>query len=265
MHSAWLARRFFLGMKEFIDLRDLLKGWPYDPDDNVRKLRAKDGREVLQVRLPLGLEQHELDGRPDGAQPHGQESLLDYHWERLEQAKAAGKEDEFGLSHEECDELFAEGTLYYFRYLHCFQVKEWQRTLRDTSRNLRLFDFVHQRAGLEEDQLYLEQWRPYILRMQAAAQAMLELERGEHAGALAHLAAAARRIEALPELDDETFQYERQRSLAALREMAGQIEKVKPVSELESLERQLREAIEAQAFERAAALRDRIRALKRKC
>ena len=251
-------------MKDMVDLRELLESWPYDPEDNVRKLRAQDGREVLQVRLPLGLEQYELDGRPDGSRPHGKESLLEYHLDRLEQAKTAGKEDTFGLSHDECDELFAEGTLYYFRYLHCFQVKEWQRTMRDTRRNLRLFDFVHQHAELEEDQLYLEQWRPYILRMNAAAHAMFELEAGEHSQAIAHLNAAARQIETLPEIDDETFQYERQRSLEALREMAEQIDKVKPLSELESLERQLGDAIEKQAFERAAELRDRIRALKKK-
>ena len=44
--------------------------------------------------------------------------------------------------------------------------------------------------------------------------------------------------------------------------MASQIEESKPVSELEHLERELRQAIETQHFERAADLRDRIRALR---
>jgi len=251
-------------MKDIVDLRELLASWPYDPDNNVRKLRAKEGREVLQVRLPLGIEQYELEGRPDGGRPKGKESWLEHHLERLEQAQAAGAAEAFALDHEQCDDLFAEGTLYYFRYLHCFQIKEWQRTARDTARNLRLFDLVHDYAAREEDQIYLEQWRPYVLRMHAAALAMLELEKGNHAQALAQLQSTAARIEALPELEDETFQFERQRSLAALREMAGQIEKVKPLSEMESLERQLQDAIQAQAFERAAQLRDRLRALRQK-
>jgi protein-arginine kinase activator protein McsA len=44
--------------------------------------------------------------------------------------------------------------------------------------------------------------------------------------------------------------------------MARQIDESKPVTELESLERELRTAIETQHFERAADLRDRIRALR---
>jgi protein-arginine kinase activator protein McsA len=50
--------------------------------------------------------------------------------------------------------------------------------------------------------------------------------------------------------------------LNALHELAAQIQKNRPVSELEKLEHQLRRAIQRQEFERAAELRDRIRELK---
>ena len=63
-------------------------------------------------------------------------------------------------------------------------------------------------------------------------------------------------------MEDETFQFELQRSLTALRDLAAQLQRHKPVSELERLERELLQAIEAQEFERAATLRDRIRALR---
>lgn len=251
-------------MDNTIDLREWLEGWPYDPEDNVRRVRGKDGREILQVRVPLGIEQYELDGRPDGQRPHSKESELEYQLERLEKARAAGKEASFTLSQDACAELFDEGMLYYYRYLHCFQIKDWKRTVRDTVRNLRLFDLVHRYAEREDDQLYLEQWRPYIVRMHAAAGAMLELEQDHYAKALEIINAAIATIEGLSDLDDETFQFERKRSLVALREMAEQIEQVKPRSELERLEHELHEAIEVQAFERAAQLRDRIRALRRR-
>jgi len=74
---------------------------------------------------------------------------------------------------------------------------------------------------------------------------------------------AIENIEALPEMDEETFQFERERSLTALRELAGQIQKNRPLSEMEQLEQGLRKAIQKQEFERAAQLRDRIRELKR--
>ena len=64
-------------------------------------------------------------------------------------------------------------------------------------------------------------------------------------------------------MDDETFTFERGRSLAALRDLADQIQQVRPLSNLERLEQQLRGAIDRQEFERAAELRDRIRELKK--
>jgi hypothetical protein len=249
---------------ENFDLRKLLETWPYDPEDCVRKVAVEGGREVLQVRLPVGVEQYELDGRPDGRRPHDCESALEYQLERLETARNKGKESSFILNHEACEELFEEGTLYYYRYLYCFQVQDWQRTIRDTGRNLKLFDFVHEYAEEEEDQFYLEKWRAYLLRMNAAALAMVDLEDGKHADALDNLHRGIRSIEALPELDDEVFQFETQRSLATLKDLIEQIESAKPVSEVENLERQLRQAIESQAFEQAAELRDRIRALRNK-
>jgi hypothetical protein len=249
-------------MDNKFDLQDLLKSWPYDPDNDVRRAVGADGRPVLQVRLPVGIEQYELQGRPDGEKPYGKESAFDYHLERRAEAKRAGKEGEFKLTAEQCAELFSEGTLYYYRYLHLFQAKDWPGTLRDTTRNIHLFDFVHAYAEEEEDQFYLEQWRPYLLRMNAAAAAMLKLEEGDYAQALELVNSAIAQIEAADEFDDETYQFERERSLLALKEMTSQIEEAKPVSELEQLERELRQAIAAQRFEHAADLRDRIRALR---
>ncbi len=250
-------------MSDWVDLRELLRNWPYDPEADARMMRTQDGREVLQVRTPLGIEQYEIDGRPDGERPHGVESVFEFHWDRLEKAKTEGQEADFELSEAECADLFNEGTLYYLRYLRLFQLREWERTVRDTSRNLRLFDFVHRYARREEDQVYLEKWRPYILRMKASASAIMAMEKGAYDQATSLVEKAVEAIELLTDLEDETFHFERDRSLTALQELAEQIEKHRPVSDLESLEQQLQRAIEAQEFERAAELRDRIRALRK--
>jgi len=251
-------------MNDSVDIRRLLQGWPPDPEKPARIVRGEDRREILQVRTPLGLEQLEMEGRPDGARPHGEESELEFQLKRFERARAAGEEAEFELSSEECTELFSEGTLYYFRYLHLFQLERWAETVRDTARNLRLFDFVHRHAASEEDRDNLEKWRPYILRMNAVACAMLSLEGGNAAEALRILQAARDQIAVLEELDDETFHFERERSQKALRELMERVRQVQPVSPVEQLERQLRmrKAIDQQAFERAAQLRDRIRVLR---
>ena len=199
-------------MNDSADLRRILKAWPYDPEHDARIVRGDDGRELLQVRTPLGIEQYEMDGRPDGLRPHGMESALEYHLHRLNQAKFAGREADFELSPQECSELFHEGTLYYFRYVRLFQLKDWARTIRDTARNLRAFDFLHRYARREEDQQFLEKWRPYVLRVNASAAAMLEVDKGAYDEASRVTREAIRNIESLEDLEDETFKFERERS-----------------------------------------------------
>lgn len=92
---------------------------------------------------------------------------------------------------------------------------------------------------------------------------MLELEKHSYEAALRITNQGLKKIEALDELEDETFHFERGRSLEALRELASQIQRHRPLSELEQLQHQLRRAIERQEFERATQLRDRIRDLQK--
>jgi hypothetical protein len=143
-----------------------------------------------------------------------------------------------------------------------FQLKDWERTVRDTARNLRAFDFLHRYARREEDQQFLEKWRPYILRVNGSAVVMQAMEKGAYDEALRLAREAIQKIESLEELEDDTFKFERERSVMALRELESQIQKNRPLSELEQLEHQLRRAIDKQDFERAARLRDRIRDLR---
>src|SRR3954451_16809316 len=61
------------------DITPVLKGWDYESGTiNVRKINGVDGAPKLQMRLDLGLLQMEMTGRPDGARPHGFDSLLEY-------------------------------------------------------------------------------------------------------------------------------------------------------------------------------------------
>jgi len=244
------------------DLREILNGWPYDPENTVRIISGDDGREIMQVRQPCGIEQYELDGRPDGLRPFGFESGLHYQLARLEEAQSEGEEDSFALDEDDCSQLFDEGVLYYFRYLHLFQIQDWVRTARDTERNIRVFDLVSRYAERREDRERLEQWRPYIFRMNAVARAMIQVGQDQHDEALHVVHETIETIEELPEMDNPTFAHERERSLLALRELAEQIEGARPMSELERLQQEMHEAVENEEFERAALLRDQIRELR---
>ena len=58
------------------DIDDILKQWPFDPFNvNVRLLESSH-REVLQMRVDMGILQLEIEGRPDGNQFPGCDDLL---------------------------------------------------------------------------------------------------------------------------------------------------------------------------------------------
>src|SRR5215211_1844978 len=87
-----------MARKENIDR--LLREWPYDPQGiSVRKKKGDDGREVLQMRLDLGLLQLEVSGRPDGTRPEGQETFFAHI-----QKKGEAEGPTFQMSEEECEE-----------------------------------------------------------------------------------------------------------------------------------------------------------------
>ena len=91
------------------DLGVLLHGWDYNPNEvTVRRIVGADGREKIQMRLDLGMLQMEVNGRPDGKRPHGAESLLEYHLNRLSDAETAGNWSSWSLDGEACAVLKQE-------------------------------------------------------------------------------------------------------------------------------------------------------------
>ena len=82
------------------DISHLLDQWEYQPGQVVvRRFKAKDGREKIQLRVDLGLLQMNAEGRPDGKRPFGHPSLLEYHRARLHKHVAAhdGSDEGFKL------------------------------------------------------------------------------------------------------------------------------------------------------------------------
>jgi hypothetical protein len=239
------------------DISELLNSWAFDPENSIRRITGADGKTRLQVRLPLGIEQYELEGRPDGKRPNGFDSLLDYYETSLAQyRRSEGNDIGFSLSTGECHDLQEEGTLYYYRYLLCYQLGEYELVRRDTERNMRLFRFVGRYAASDEDKKGFAQYWPYLLRMNATARALQALELGDSPGAMKLLHKAKEDILNLRDVDTPLFAQERERSLAVLDETLGNIEKKKPPSEKEQLKRLLEKAIEAENYEQAAKLRD---------
>jgi len=244
------------------DLSAFLARWPYDPDRTIRLIRGSDGRRKVQVRLPLGVEQYELDGRPDGERPFGCASLL-ARWEaRLAAQRRRRDSDEgFSIPPEACRQLRDECLLVYYRYVVLFQIGEYGRTARDTARNLRCMDLMARYAEAREDRGVLEQYRPYIVRMNRASRALLAMRRRQYDIALREIEIGLGLIESLPTREEIGFTFEKRRSLAFLRDLARHIRQKRPLSLRERLERRLRQAVKNEDYEAAAELRDRLKHL----
>ena len=234
------------------DISKILEAWKYGDGDHVRRVTTADGDEVLQVRLPLGIEQYELNGRPDGLRPQGEESWFKHYSNQAEKTpwNIEFEEDDFQNLKEEC-------LLYYYRYLLFFQLGEYEHCSRDTLRNIKVLDFAANHFPPELC-ASLEQYRPYILRMHCMSEALGTIESGgDISEALQIHSEGISNIENLPEMGrNKIFQLERKNSLRAAEELRQQLLKMLPPDPLSEIRRKLAEAIEEEDYEEAARLRD---------
>lgn len=249
------------------DLSKLLSDWPPSDGPTARRILGDDGREKIQIRVRIdtfhGILQFQCDGRPDGLRPHGKEFYLDHLLEKQRRfVDAGGTGSGFRITRSQCRKLFDESGSLYHRYVVMLQLGDYERVMRDTARNMRLFQFVHEHASNAEDRKHLECWWPYILRIHYTAAVMDHLAKGRLDAALEAIVACRGRITGLAEQDHEVFKQEKERSLEALRQMEEQIRERRPLTKLEQLEKEKQTAIAQQRFEEAARLRDRINVLR---
>jgi hypothetical protein len=243
-----------------LDLNDLLGDWPHEPGQlKVRKILGSDGKEKIQLRIDLGVIQMETVGRPDGTEPHDCESLLEWNRSRLE--RATKKSEKFELSTEEVAELQAEGIQYYHRYIALFQLQDYLGVIRDTQRNLEMFEFVEKHTSSEDLAWSVVQFTPYVRMMNTRAKASLAIEREDLVEAVKLIEKGIEKIKefyqerANPEIAEQSPE------LSFLSEWLQEVRDKRPLTKIERMQREMDEAIKAEAYERAAQLRDAIRAL----
>ncbi len=245
------------------DIGSILKSWPYDPQNSIRKVIDPRGVEKIQVRVDQGafqgVLQMELDGRPDGQKPYNQTFVLDYHKKLLQKhVGASGSPVGFNLDERACSEIFDESRRIYERYVFLLQIRDYNRVVRDTERNMEVFRFVNRYAEREEDRENLEKWWPYILRIHAVARVMIATQQDDYDTALDIIREAQAKISDLDGVEAEEFETEKKRSQDSLKELEDEILSKRPQSPAEKLREELAQAVEEEDFERAAAIRDKI-------
>jgi hypothetical protein len=235
------------------DIDTLLKQWEFQPGEvNARLVKARNGREVLQMRIDMGVLQMETDLRPDGLRPNGAETYYDYLV-----GEVIREGDAFQLSREQCAEADREFMQFYHRRLCWLSLREYRRAARDADHSLAFMDFVRTHSPDEEWTLSHEQYRPFVLfhRVQAAALAALQ-EAGPE-GAIREINGGLDRFRELFARYDADEQYADDELVRRLLEMR---ESVRQRYELgRTLDEQLADAVKAEDYELAARIRDRLR------
>ncbi len=235
------------------DIDRLLNEWPYKAGDvSARLVKAADGRQVLQMRVEMGLLQMEVANRPDGQRPGGADTYFDY----LE--SLSGHEGEaFELTPEQCAAADREFLQFYHRRICWLALREFKRAVQDADHSLRFMNFVRVHSRDEQWTLSHEQYRPFVLfhRTQAAALAALESEGPESAidqisKGIERFRDVFREYDAEEQFDDDEL-VERLFDLRAALRKQYQVEP--------TLNERLAEAISQEQYELAAKLRDEIR------
>ncbi|MDX2132776.1 MAG: UvrB/UvrC motif-containing protein [Planctomycetota bacterium] len=251
-----------------MDISKILSEWPYESGQlSCRLIMGEDGEPYIQVRLDMGLLQMRADGRPDGERPHGFSSLLDYYQEVLDENRTAPQDDDprsekRSLNEDDCRQLRDEAEMYYRRYIALMVLEDFDRVVRDTTRNLHLLDFIAAHAETEDDRTSLEKFRPYITMMRTRALASQAVKDGEPKAALL---AIDEGLEVLRRHFEEAGRpqlFDASNEVQALRGMREALVPKLPVSQKSELKDRLARAIADENYELAAILRDELKQLK---
>jgi tetratricopeptide (TPR) repeat protein len=247
-----------------LDISHLLEHWDYKPGQVVvRKFKARDGTEKIQLRVDLGLLQMNAEGRPDGKQPFGHPSLHEYYQSKLYKhiAENDGSEEGFKLKAEDCSKLQLESLQYHHRYICLLQLGDFAGVMRDAERNLTVFEFVGKHAESDELAWSLRQFQPQLLMIHTRAQAMQALEAGDYPDAIQLVEDGIETIRNFFREYARNDLLEQSGEIQSLEAWLAEIRANRPLSAREKLEQALSEAVKREDYEKAAEVRDALRNL----
>lgn len=240
-------------MPHHYDIDHIFEDWPYQPGvASARLLRAHDGRNVLQMRIELGVLQMEVEDRPDGEHPEGHKTLLDA---MLEEAATAG--DAFQLDEDQCFELDREFLQFYHRRICWLALREFEHAISDADHTLAMMDFGSAHSPDPQWTLLHEQYRPFVLFHRTQAAALLQLKTATAEQAIEEIDAGLERVRGVFESLEAVEQFEEDELVEQLMHLRESLREEYRVGR--TLGEQLSDAIAAEQYERAARLRDQIR------
>ncbi len=248
------------------DINDILKDWPTESEMAARCIVGSDGAEQLQLRVDLGLLQMHLDGRPDGEKPFGRQSLLDHLHDLVASSPEAKIDDDTW------DEVDREIMQFYQRRRALLMlgaqaqsdgevelaIGYYRRSIRDANHNLAVMDLIRHHSCCQEFIEGHERYRPFVIMHRTLAEAQIELLQKDPHEAVERLKSGVDQIETIYETVEAPEMAGQDPSIMQLRALERQVRKRHDI--LMTLQEQLEEAVSNERYERAAELRDKLRA-----
>lgn len=240
-------------MSEHDNIDFILRNWTYEPATvNARIVQGDDGRDVLQMRVDLGVLQLETTGRPDGSMPYGASSVLEH---LQEQAAAAG--EDYELSEEDCFEVDREFVQFYHRRICWLQLRRFEQAILDANHTLALMDLCRDYGPDEQWTMAHEQYRPFVMFHKIQAQALLALDEDE--GAEAAIEAISQGLDSLRQLYESYEMLEKFDEDELVKRLIEIREDIRTRYDVgQTLRERLADAVATEQYELAAQLRDEL-------
>ena len=230
----------------------ILKDWPYEPNSvSVRIVKGADSRELLQMRIEMGILQLEVDGRPDGERPDDFDTYYD-----LLVHEAAAQDDGWTMSEDQCAEADREFVQFYHRRICWLAIREFENAMRDADHTLQLMDFCRDFSPDESWTMSHEQYRPFVLFHRTQAATLSALAEDDAEGAIEAVNLGLIRLENLFQEFDASDEFDENELVVRLVELRESVRERFEVGR--TLQEQLDEAIASEQYEDAARIRDKI-------
>jgi len=238
------------------DIDTALQGWDYKPGTvQARLVQAPDGRQILQLRVDLGILQMEIAGRPDGTQPHGFATYFDYLQHQARVADRAGHT--FVPSEEQCEEADREFFQFYYRRICWLTLHNYAAAVADANHTLAFMDFVREHSPSDEYTQAHEQFRGLVLFHRTHAKAAAALERNDAETAIDTIRRGLDELRNFFAAYEAEEQMEENGMVQQLRKMERRLRKQHKIEA--TLQEKLDEAVAKEQYEVAAQLRDELR------
>ncbi|RJP19910.1 MAG: hypothetical protein C4520_11970 [Candidatus Abyssobacteria bacterium SURF_5] len=200
----------------------------------------------------------DVDGRPDGADP-----VLPEYLKRKKEAQGVGI---FVLDDSDVQRLSEEAFLYRLRREYFFKIGDYARSVRDVNIGVQIIDLITAHASNPELCLFFLQFRPDQEIFRRTAEAKLAIKQKDYLLARQRIELAAGFLQEIARVHPDTFpEAWLETRLQQLKKVYDEVGETweNDLSPLRNspptLEEQLRVAIAAEEYERAAEIRDRIR------